>query len=177
MIVIGKRRHYPLYLVTGAPGSGKSTTIQAFLALRSPYLAFDIDWLAETASNLAAKDIYTDPSTWQPYAALWFAVLHGVYQNGQIPLFFSPNDPQDLARFGQPTWCRAIHWLLLDCDDQTRRARLQQRSDWTAAMIDEALVDAQVLRQAIPQQVDTGLLAPNAVALAILAWLAEVHQG
>jgi len=83
---------YPLCIVTGAPGSGKSTTLNAFLELHSGYIAFDIDWLAEAASNLAAKDIYSDPSTWKPYTALWFEVLHAVYKNGQIPVFFTPND-------------------------------------------------------------------------------------
>ena len=57
---------YPLSIVTGTSGSGKSTIPQAFLKLHSTYLAFDIDWLAETASGLAGKDVYTAPSTWKP---------------------------------------------------------------------------------------------------------------
>jgi len=164
---------YSLAIVTGAPGSGKSTTLNAFLDLHSPYIAFDIDWLAEAGSGLAGKDIYADSSTWKPYGLLWFEVLHAVYRNGQTPVFFTPNDPQDIEQYGQPDWCRDIKWLLLDCDDQTRRERLVHRSDWTEARIAEAIADAGALRQAIRLQVDTGLLSPKEVAAQILDWLEQ----
>lgn len=166
---------YPLCIVTGAPGSGKSTTLNAFLELHSGYIAFDIDWLAEAASDLADKDIYSDRSTWKPYSSLWFEVLHAAYKNGQRPVFFTPNDPQDIEGYGQPAWCSDIKWLLLDCDDQTRRERLVHRSDWTEMMIAEAIVDARVLRQAIHLQIDTGRLAPKVIATKILDWLQQVH--
>jgi hypothetical protein len=167
---------YPLCIVTGAPGSGKSTTLKAFLELHSNFIAFDIDWLAAAASDLADKDIYSDPSTWKPYASVWFEVLHAIYRNGQIPVFFSPNDPQDIERYGQPAWCSDVQWLLLDCDDQTRRDRLVHRPAWTEVMIVEALADARVLRQAIHLQVDTGLFAPKAIATKILDWLELIHS-
>ncbi len=168
---------YPLCIVTGAPGSGKTTTVKAFLELHSSYLAFDIDWLAKAASDLADKDIYSDPSTWKPYASLWFEVLHAVYKNGQKPIFFTPNDPQDIDKYGQPSWCREIRWLLLDCENQIRRERLALRPGWTEGMIAEALADARALRQAIPLQVDTGLLSPEENATRILAWLEQVYSG
>jgi len=168
--------NYPLCIVTGAPGSGKSTTLKTFLELHSNYIAFDIDWLAEAASDLAEKDIYSDPSTWTPYASLWFEVLHSIYKNGQTPVFFTPNDPQDIEQYGQPAWCSDIKWLLLDCDDQIRRERLVHRPDWTEVMIAEAFADARVLRQAIHLQVDTGLLSPKAIATKILDWLEQVHR-
>jgi len=167
---------YLLFIVTGAPGSGKSTTLNAFLELHSNYIAFDIDWLAEAASNLGDKDIYSNPSTWKPYGLLWFEVLHAVYKNGQTPVFFTPNDPLDMQRYGQPAWCSGIQWLLLDCDDQTRRERLGQRPNWTEAMIAEAIADAHTLRQSVHQQVDTGLLSPKETAIKILDWLEQSHK-
>jgi dephospho-CoA kinase len=167
---------YPLCIVTGAPGSGKSTTLSAFIELHSHYIAFDIDWLADAASTLANKDIYSDPSTWKPYASVWFEVLQAVYKNHQIPVFFTPNDPHDIEQFGQPAWCSQIEWLLLDCDDQTRRDRLVHRPKWTEIMIAEAAADARRLHQAIPLQVDTGLLPAKAVASKIREWLEQVHR-
>jgi energy-coupling factor transporter ATP-binding protein EcfA2 len=167
---------YSLYIVTGAPGSGKSTVLEAFLGLHSDYIAFDIDWLAEAASDLAAKDIYSDPSTWRPYSRLWFEILHAIDKNGRTPIFFTPNDPQDFEQYGQPAWCRDAKWLLLDCDDQTRRERLRQRLDWTEAMIAEAVADADMLRQAIHLHLDTGLLSPTESAAQILDWLEQSHE-
>jgi dephospho-CoA kinase len=61
---------YDINIVTGAPGSGKSTALEAFLSLETEYIAFDIDWLAESAGRLANKNIFTDSSTWKPYGAL-----------------------------------------------------------------------------------------------------------
>ena len=67
---------YDMYVVTGAPGSGKTTALEAFLSLETDYIAFDIDWLAIPAGTLANRSIFTDPSTWKPYAALWFEIIH-----------------------------------------------------------------------------------------------------
>jgi len=65
--------------------------------------------------------------------------------------------------------------LLLDCDDEIRRERLAHRPDWTEAMINEAIMDARILRQSIHVQVDTGLLSPKEIAVKILDWLEQVH--
>ena len=59
-----------LLFVTGAPGAGKSTTLDALLKIDSEYIAFDIDWLIESASALVEKDIRFDPGTWKPYGVL-----------------------------------------------------------------------------------------------------------
>ena len=108
---------------------------------------------------------------------LWFEVLHAVYKNGQTPVFFTPNDPQDMEQYGKPVWCSGIKWLLLDCDDQTRRERLVQRPNWIEAMIADAIADASDLRQSIHLQVDTGLLSPKETAIKILDWLDQSHGG
>ncbi|MEZ4725957.1 MAG: ATP-binding protein [Caldilineaceae bacterium] len=162
-----------LYIVTGAPGAGKSTAVAAFLQLTTDSIAFDMDWLATPASLLAGKSIYTDPTTWPPYNALWFEILHTIHRNGKTPVLFAPLDPDDITISGKPSWCREIRWLLLDCDDATRHTRLAARPDWTATMVAEALTDAQHLREQIRHQLDTGHLSPTAVATGILEWLAQ----
>ncbi len=55
-----------LYLVTGAPGAGKSTTVEAMLRLNSEILVFDMDWLLDAASRLAGQDIRFAPQNGQP---------------------------------------------------------------------------------------------------------------
>ena len=160
-----------LYFVTGAPGSGKSTALRAFLALETDVVAFDIDWLADTASDLAGKSIYTDPTTWRPYNHLWFEVLRAIYSNGQTPVLFTPTDPHDVAKYGLPAWCAGVRWLLLDCADELRRERLMQRPGWTTEMVVEAIDDAHVLREAVEARLDTGKRPPTEVALGIRDWL------
>ena len=116
-----------LLFVAGAPGSGKSTVVTKLLEKPSPFVVFDIDWLAEPASRLVGRDIRFAPETWEPYGELWFGVLHAVLQNGLTPVLFTPADPSDFAGKPLPAWCAGLRWLLLDCDDETRRARLQGR--------------------------------------------------
>lgn len=173
MRILSDMKH-KLFVVTGAPGSGKTTALEAFLQLRTPYLAFDIDWLGVVASDLAGKDIFFDRSTWRPYGALWFEILHSVYRNGQVAVFFTPNSPSDFESLGLPGWCRGVEWLLLDCGDAVRRERLQSRPEWTETMVEEAIEDALSLRQAIATSVNTVDGTPAQVASAILSWLEAV---
>lgn len=165
---------YTSYIVTGAPGSGKSTALDAFVRLHSAYIAFDIDWLTITASGLAGKDIIFDQSTWKAYNAVWFEILHAIHVNGKVPVLFAPLDVQDIQKYGQPAWCASIEWCLLDCDDALRRKRLLQRPGWTETMVEEAIEDAQFLRATIHRTIDTGTLPPLNVASEILRWLQGV---
>ena len=160
-----------LYIVTGAPGSGKTTALAALLQRPNPYLAFDIDWLTITASHLARTDIIFDRTTWPAYNALWLEILHAVYRNGKVAIFFSPFDTNDVDQTGQAIWYQHIEWLLLDCDDVTRQTRLSARSEWSDEMITEALSDAHALRKHILERIDTGTHTPDEVAEAILRWV------
>ncbi len=123
------------------------------------------------ASDLAGKDIYFDQSTWKPYGALWFEVLHTAYRNGRVAVFFTPNSPSDFVLLGIPAWRQTIEWLLLDCDDVTRRTRLRARPEWTQAMIEDAIDDAAALRLSVAASVDTAGKNPSQVANSLVSWL------
>jgi len=162
---------HTLHIVTGAPGSGKSTALEAFLRLKSDFIAFDIDWLTETASDLAGKDVIFDQSTWKPYNGVWFEVLYATHLNSKTAVFFAPTSTSDIVKHGKPAWCSDIEWLLLDCDDGIRYRRLKQRPEWTDAMIEEAVNDAIFLRQTVRLRIDTGTTPPDQVAHLIRDWL------
>ncbi len=161
-----------LHIVTGAPAAGKSSVLEAFLALRSPFVAWDIDWLLAAGSALAGGDVRTTPVVWPAYNSLWFEVLHGVVRNGATPVLFAPLDARDLPPEAVPFWCGGVRWLLLDCSDHVRSERLRARGEPAAAQA-EALADAAFLRYTVPDRVDTGALSPAEAAAAILAWLQE----
>jgi hypothetical protein len=165
-----------LYIVTGAPSAGESATCDAFLALHTPYVAFDMDWLVPAVSALACSSILHDPATWRPYRALWFEVLRAITRNGNVPVLFAPMDREDAAGTGPPDWCDGIAWLLLDCDDRTRRERLTQRAGWTTAMVADAVADAAALRAAFSARIDTAIHTPDAVASRIRAWLGRQRE-
>ena len=160
-----------LHIVTGAPGAGKTTALEAFLALKTNYIAFDIDWLIHSASALAQRNIFSDETTWPAYGQLWFDVLQTAARNGYPPVFFTPNTPADLDHLGRPDWCTHMRWILLDCPDRVRRERLRQRMGWTETNIQEALEDAEELRGIIPHRLDTSADSPDEIASLLLDWL------
>jgi len=159
-----------LFIVTGAPGAGKSATVAALLNAPTRYLVFDVDWLAEPASRLAGRSIYTERSTWPPYAHVWFAVILAAYRNACTPVLFGPFDKDDLAEYGLPEWCTAVEWLLLDCADDVRETRLSARQ-WSPARLADAMADAQKLRNTIADRVDTGMQNPVQTARHVVRWL------
>ncbi len=161
----------PVYIVTGAPGAGKTTALGALLRLRTDYIIVDGDWLLGAASDLAKASVRSDRSTWRPYRALWFEVLHAIARNGRTPVLFAAIDEGDVEELGDIAWCGGIAWLLLDCGDSVRRERLRRREGWSEAMIDDALADAAALRVAVQRRVDTGAQLPGQIAQAILSWL------
>lgn len=168
-----------LYFVTGTTGAGKSTTLTNLLQdnQASPYVFFDIDWLADTASGLAKSSIYEDPTTWPPYNALWFEILHSVYKNNKIPVLFCPLDPSDVTEENKPAWCDDIKWLLLDCGDDLIRERLgPDGRNWSDEKITEALEDADELRSAITTHIDSGSLTPDEVSAQVISWITSVTQ-
>ena len=164
-----------LHLVTGAPGAGKSTTVEALLTLKSALVFFDIDWLAAPASALYGRDIRFAPESWEPYGELWFSVLHAAFQNGQTPVLFTPADPSDYKEKTLPEWCGGLEWLLLDCADSVRLERLQLRG-WSGERLREAFQDAAVLRKLVLRRVDTGNLSPDKVAEQVLRWLDKTSR-
>ena len=158
-------------IITGAPGSGKSTAVQALGKLEHPYLIFDMDNLLEPASTLTRTDIRTDTQRWPAYRKLWLEFLKQVAQNRRLPVLFGPLDKSDLSGLCDGL---ELHYLLLDCSDNIRQRRLQQR-EWTEAQITEALEDAKLLRSEIDLQFDTGSSSPEQIADNLDKWLKTLN--
>lgn len=158
------------HIVTGAPGAGKSTTVQALLALKSKVIVFDIDWLADSASDLAQRSIYTDSTTWKPYRKVWLDILQSISFNHHPSVLFAPISKSDLEGIIDTA---TLSWLLLDCSDQERIKRLEQRR-WSQDKIQEALNDANELRQEFSQVLDTARFTPEETARQVLEWLTRL---
>ncbi len=162
---------YNLPVVTGAPGSGKTTIVHYLLSIESKFVFLDMDWLADSASRLASRNIYIDPTTWRPYQDVWFDVLKSLFRNSLKPVLFTPNSPLDYQHNNFPKWVKSVDWLLLDCHTEVRKKRLAARDSWTESRIDEALFDADELRSLIGRSVDTSELTIAQTAESIVQWL------
>jgi hypothetical protein len=158
-----------LWLVTGAPGAGKSAIAEALLALPSAALVCDIDWLIGPVSALVGQPIEEARQLWPAYNRLWLAILAMMARNRRPVIFFSPLDRAEVAAAAPAAPLDAHHWCLLDCDDATRTARLAARG-WTPAMIAEALEDARTLRDQIHHVIDTSRTTPAEAAAQVERW-------
>lgn len=151
-------------IVTGAPGAGKTATVQALLNGHVDTIVFDIDWLADSASELAQRSIYRDASTWNAYPKLWLDILQSISINHKQALLFAPMSEKDIEGLIDKT---TINWLLLDCSYDERIPRLEQRH-WSQDKIQEALSDTKELRQDIPNVIDTSNQTPKEVAKQVI---------
>ncbi len=159
----------PLSIVTGAPGAGKSSTVEALIAREPSFLVFDADWLLDATSLLTGQTLTEASSLWPQYRRLWLTIAQIVERNGRSTVLFIPVTPPEIAELLPDPWRGRVRWCLLDCDDQTRRERLQGR-DWPQDAIDEAIDDGEALRGAITCTIDTSRRRPDEVAAEICAW-------
>lgn len=153
-----------LFVVVGAPGSGKSAVVGAVRARLPGVVVIDMDEFLEPAGALAAADLTVAAGHWPAYDALCLRLVGTVVDSGVNCLLLTPMDPDQVGdRF------RQITWAVLDCPDDTRRERLRHRP-MGAATIEDAIADARALRRlGLPTLESTGTLDDTATAIA--AWM------
>jgi hypothetical protein len=141
--------------VLGAPGSGKSATAGPLRALLPGWVVFDWDGLMSAAGTLAGGDISSTPITWGAYGLLVRAVVEEIASVNLVLLDVCTPDDLD----GWP----AGRWVLLDCTDDERRARLTPRAD--TKQVEHAVNDASAYRRlGLPAADSTGI-TPAQVAV------------
>jgi broad-specificity NMP kinase len=156
-----------LFVVTGAPGAGKSTVVPELLRLRgntSRLVVMDMDELLDSSGQLLGIEIADSSAAanWPAYNALWMRITELVRRSGTSMLLLTPAVPSELPEG---------RWLHLDCPDAVRRKRLAARG-WSEEQITDALADAAEIRKLVPRSV-TGDGTPEESAQKILAWVNE----
>jgi broad-specificity NMP kinase len=150
-------------VVTGAPGSGKSTVVPELVRLNPGNLVvMDMDELLDDHGRLLGIDIASPTAgpIWPAYNALWLRITELIRRSGIAVLLLSPLLPAELPEG---------RWLHLDCPDAVRRKRLAVRG-WPATEIEEAVADAAEIRKHVPRSV-RGDVAPERSAKHILEWV------
>lgn len=163
----------PLFVVTGASGSGK-TTVFGPLARRlgNRCVAFDVDWLLDAAGALSgAKSVAEIP--WEGFFQAWLSVAHAVAQSGLPSLLLGPLVPDRLADSPPRRWIGDIHALVLDCPDEIRKARIESRPPWRSRDVAEQVSFGRWLRDNIPDRIDTSACSPEEAAAQIVSWVED----
>ncbi len=157
----------PLYAVSGAPGSGKSTILPELLKTATGIVVMDIDELLEDGRLLGVPIAAPEAAPiWPAYRRMWQRIIDMPRRAGHPVLLLSPNTPDETPVPG------ATACLLLDCADDLRAERLRARGD-SDRQIEAALDDARCYRGIFDTILMTDDLEPPAIADQVLAWAAE----
>jgi broad-specificity NMP kinase len=111
----------PIFLITGASGSGKSTVIPELLEKCSEHITLDLD------------AIYGPLNEWSLIKNIWIHFAKQICLNGRTTILcgtFMPGeyDQVDLKDYFRP------YFIGLYCDDKTRELRLRARG-WSDELV------------------------------------------
>jgi hypothetical protein len=127
---------------------------------------FDVDWLID-----AAREMGGDAQVrWDGFRDVWLAVAHGAAQCGMPTLLAGPLMPGQLDSLPSRRWVADIHFLVLDCSDELRRARIEARPRWRSRDIEDQVAFGRWLRENIAERVDTGVGSSEDTAASVVVW-------
>jgi hypothetical protein len=165
-------RRLPLFVVTGASGSGKTTVFPHLVAALDDCLVFDVDWLIgpfKRACEFGEVD-------WPAFRDAWLSVAHGAAQSGRHTVLLGPFMPGQLADLPGRRWVSDVHFAVLDCPDDVRRARLGARPKWRERAVERHIEFAAHLRRITPLVVPTDGTPQQSAGL-LAAWVRERQAG
>jgi dephospho-CoA kinase len=111
----------PLYIITGASGSGKSFVIKELRRIMPDYDVLDYDgifkFLKDDSYNVDKHQIQN----------IWLRVARNIAESGRIPIICGLIKPQDIELCYDFRYFSNIYYLILHCDEETREIRLRAR--------------------------------------------------
>jgi hypothetical protein len=174
-------RQLPLFLLTGASGTGKTTLCLELAAAQSRaepwvpacvYLEQDILWRNE----------YVDPENgYRAFRDTWLRVAKNVGQAGRPAVLCGSAVPMQFEACPERRYVAGLHCLALICDDDLLRERLLARPEWRGssgtAFVDQMIAFNRWFREQGPDPssgivlLDTSTLSVREAARQVAAWI------
>lgn len=154
----------PLFVVTGASGTGKSTITGPLRSLLPGCLVFETD----VTLHVAALG-------WDTWRNTWLQLAHAAALGGHATVLTGSLTPDQLERLPARMLIGPIHFSLLDCPDDVLAARLQARPAWRGTSTEAKIIEHQRfaawLRSRITPSFDTSTASAGEVAEEVAAWV------
>ena len=117
---IEPRRFFPLFIVTGPSGAGKTSVVAELQRLLPDWEVFETDILWDSGGD------------WNMVKANWLRIAESLAQrpHGRLTILCGTMQPEDIVKSGLGPYFSTIYWLGLVCQPQALRERLQDRPDW-----------------------------------------------
>lgn len=153
----------PLFVITGASGTGKTTVASHVRELLPEFDVFDMDIINNVDWQIAKEN--------------WLRVAYSISLSGRSTVLCGTMVPENIASSQYIEQFDRIHYVNLHCDDATREMRLQARG-WDQNAIEDHRNFANWLLQntdkafdpAMPT-VDTTDLSSEEAAKQIAEWI------
>lgn len=116
-------RHLPLFVLTGASGTGKTTTCELLQHTLPECIVLDSDVLLAALKSFAASDV-------QRYWDQWLRLILQIHQAGKPVLVCGTVLPHHLESAPDRDGIAVIHYLALVCEESELERRLRVRPAW-----------------------------------------------
>lgn len=116
-------RKLPLFCVTGASGSGKTTVVAALRDLLRETVVLERDVLLREEIDWTQRD-------WEIFRSTWLRLAFEVGQSGRPAVLVGTTWPDDEEPLHEARYFSTINYLCLACDDATLVTRLTARPAW-----------------------------------------------
>jgi broad-specificity NMP kinase len=130
----------PLFVVTGASGSGKTTAALKMARQASNVVVLDQDILWRDEYN-TPEDDYRD------FRNDWLRMVKNIHQSGRSVVLFGTAIPAQFEKVPERRYIGKIHYLGLVCEATQLKKRLMERPAWRKSGIEENLADMDVFNQ------------------------------
>jgi predicted kinase len=154
----------PLFVVTGASGTGKSTIVDPLRRRLPDCEVFETDVILHVAAL-----------GWEVWRNTWLQLAHAIALNGRATVLCGSLLPEQLEHLPARRLVGPIHFCSLDCPDAVLAERLRARPAWRASSAEERIVEHQRfaawLRAQIRPTFDTSVLSADEVADRVARWV------
>jgi predicted kinase/ribosomal protein S27AE len=154
----------PLFVVTGASGTGKSTITGPLRDLLPGCLILETDVILHVAAL-----------GWDTWRNTWLQLVHAAALGGQVTVLTGTLTPGQLERLPARKLIGPIHFALLDCPDDLLAGRLRARQAGRASSTEAKIIEYQRfaawLRERITPVFDTSTASAQEIAGQVASWV------
>lgn len=154
----------PLFFITGASGTGKTTVVPYLQRLLPLCDVFDMD-------------ITLDERDWKISHRNWIRIAKSLVEQGRYTILCGTAIPEHFAGYEEMAAFSTVYYINLHCEDAMRDARLAARG-WSEQAIDDhrnfarwLLANADTAFAPPMETIDTGINPPEVVAASIQQWV------